>query len=266
MKRITLSTMTACLVVPGAVMLSGCQGILSEVYDEPQMDYGIYERGQLYIDASDWGEWHYIDLKALAENSEVNPDFNPSSLWETHEIPVAESSDNISSPNSEAFGIYTYRYDIFGLGISNCEYRGFYPTEKQPEPDNWTLAVHRNNVRTNGCGVYETSYTSIAQLPSDTDWMENLALSEDQWNQTDVWAVQDKMLSGLIGNQGIYVNNVLSGWLDIVIPPMPPSFALNNHVFILRLKDGSFAALQLADYMSASGTKCCLTINYKYPL
>ena len=49
------------------------------------------------------------------------------------------------------------------------------------------------------------------------------------------------------------------------IPPMPPAFSLNNHVFILRLKDGTYAALQLENYQSSTGKKCWLTINYKYP-
>ena len=46
---------------------------------------------------------------------------------------------------------------------------------------------------------------------------------------------------------------------------MPPQFVHNNHVFILRLNDGTYAALQLEDYLSPTGTKCYLTINYKYP-
>ena len=49
------------------------------------------------------------------------------------------------------------------------------------------------------------------------------------------------------------------------IPPMPPSFSLNNHVFILRLKDGTYAAIQLENYLSPKGVKCWMTINYKYP-
>lgn len=46
---------------------------------------------------------------------------------------------------------------------------------------------------------------------------------------------------------------------------MPPAYVKNNHVFILRLSDGTCAALQLEDYLSPSGKKCYLTINYKYP-
>lgn len=266
MKSNTLAIITTCLAVPGAVLLPGCQGIFPGVYDEALTDKYISQHGRLYIDASDWGEWHYIDLKTVADKTEADAGFNPSSLWETYGIPAAEDYEISTGSLPGEAGIYTYWYDIFGFGISNHQYCGFSPTEEQAEPDSWTFAVHRNNVRTNGCGVFETSYTSIEQLPKNSEWMECLDYSRDEWNQTDVWAVQDRMLSGLIGNQGIRINTVLSGWLTMLIPPMPPSFVLNNHVFILRLDDGSLAALQLADYMNASGSKCCLTINYKYPL
>ncbi|MBQ8056332.1 MAG: hypothetical protein IJ270_05925, partial [Paludibacteraceae bacterium] len=61
------------------------------------------------------------------------------------------------------------------------------------------------------------------------------------------------------------VNKLLSSWITVNIPPVPPSFSFNNHVFILRLKDGTYAALQLENYISPTGKKCYLTINYKYP-
>lgn len=266
MKRIALATVVAVLGIPTAAMLSGCQGILPGVYDEPDPESVITNAGQLYIDASDWGEWHYIDFSTLEKQLKADPDLNTSSLWITYPIPVPDYEPEKSTPLPEQSGIYTYWYDVFGEGISNNEFRSFSPITKQPEPERWTIAVHRNNVRTNGCGVYETSYTSIESCPADFRWLENLEYHTDEWNQTDVWAVQDRMLLGIIGNQGIYVNNTLGGWLSMDIPPMPPSFSLNPHVFILKLNDGSFAALQLADYIGVDGTKCCLTINYRYPL
>lgn len=254
MKKTTLAIVILCLAISGTILLSGCQGILSELYDEPIENDVKIDSGLLRVDASDWGEWHYIDLK------------NPMLRWRTYDIPYPDSTALASIPQSEAPGIYTYWYDVFGIGTSNYEFCGFVPTDKQPEPEDWTFAVHRNNVRTNGCGVCETSYTSISKLPEDSAWMKQLDFTEDEWNQTDVWTVKDRMLSGIIGNQGIHLNTELGKWLQMKIPPMPPVFSLNNHVFILRLKDSTYAALQLADYMSVSGTKCVLTINYRYPL
>ena len=247
-------------------MLSGCEGIFNGVYDEPVTETRSTSAGHLYIDASNWRQWHYIDLKALAERSASVPEFNTSSLWVTMDIPTVDISSDVSDGKNDRAGIYTYWYDVFGAGISNTEYRGFSPTESQPEPEQWTFAVHRNNVRTNGCLVAETDFTSISQLPVDSDWTAVLSFAPDEWNQTDVWTLQDRMLNGIIGSQGILINNVLGRWLRMTIPPMPPIFEINRHVFILKLPDETFAALQLEDYISSNGTKCCLSINYKYPL
>ena len=255
-----------CLALLTAVLLSGCEGILNGVYDEPVAETRATTEGHLYIDASDWQEWHYINLKAVAQRVSVDTDFNTSSLWETIKIPALGTSEESSDVCKEKAGLYTYWYDVFGLGISNSEFLGFTPTESQPEPEQWTFAVHRNNVRTNGCLVAETEFTSLSQLPADSDWISSLVFTPDEWSQTEVWAVQERMLNGIIGNQGIYINRVLSGWLKMVIPPMPPLYEINRHVFILRLTDGTFAAIQLDDYMNSSGTKCCLSIKYKYPL
>ena len=81
-----------------------------------------------------------------------------------------------------------------------------------------------------------------------------------------MWIDQDRMLLGIIGNQGTAVNTVLSSWLRIEIPPMPPAFTPDSRVFVIRLGDGTMGALQLADYQSAAGVKCCLSIKYRYPL
>ena len=267
MKPFTIATyLFKCLALLTAAMLSGCEGIFNGVYDEPATEAWSTTYGHLFIDASDWRQWHYIDLEAVAEQVSVSADFNTSALWETIEIPTVEIREQGIETNNEKAGIYTYWYDIFGEGISKKEFRGYSPTESQPEPGKWTFAVHRNNVRTNGCMVAETDFISLSQIPNDSDWFSTLTFTPDEWNETEVWTMRDRMLNGIIGNQGIYINKILSGWLKMEIPPMPPVFEVNRHVFILKLPDETFAALQLEDYMSSSGSKCCLSINYKYPL
>lgn len=237
-----------------------CEGLFENVYDKPDESRGATTAGQLYIDASDWLEWHYIDLIALTDSVNSDESYNTSSAWQTFRIPLSgESSDNKT-------GIYTYWYDVFGEGITKYEYRDFIPTASQPEPSTWSVAVHRNNVRTNGGSACVTEYTSIDEIPDGTKWLDKLEFVADQWDETGVWVIQDRMLLGIIGNQGITTNPELSSWLTIRIPPMPPSFVLDSRVRILRLADGTYAAMQLTDYQSVTGTKCCLTINYKYPL
>ncbi len=248
-------------VILAALVMQSCSGILSGVYDEPSDEEVTTVAGQLYIDASEWDKWHYIDLQEVADSTAANSDFNPSVLWSTFDIPTQEISDNDTRN-----GIYTYWYDVFGSGISVNEFRSFYPTAPQPQPQKWSIAVHRNNVRTNGASVAETGFRDLDEIPHDKSFLNALIFQEDTWSETDVWCEQSRMLLGLIGNQGIMINTVLSSWLDVDIPPIPPSFAMHDNVFIIRLKDGSYGALQLVNYQSQTGTKCCLTINYRYPI
>lgn len=251
------------------LLLPSCEGILGGVYDTPPSGAAqATARGQLYIDASDWTQWHYIDLPELARMAEEDPGCNPSSAWVS--LPVA-TPDAQSEPAAERApghepGIYTYWYDVYGAGLSRREFRSFQPSAPQEEPERWSIAVHRNNVRTNGGAAAATPYSSLSEIPEGREWLSSLDFRPDEWNETYVWTVQDRMLSGIIGNQGIEVNQTLSSWLRIEIPPMPPAFSLNSKVFVVRLADGSMAAVQLQDYQSPTGTKCCLTINYRYPL
>ncbi len=249
------------------LLFSACTGLFDGIYDEPgnekgstiQEETGNVVSGTLYIDATNWKEWFYIDLPAIA-----NPKTRQQALSMTQKS-YAIPTKQVEKTTGKT-GIYTYWYDVFGKGISVNEYRDFYPTDEQTEPDSWSFAVHRNNARTNGGSVYETSLTEISQLKMSKEELNQLTFTKDSWTENTVWTDQSQMLNCLIGNQGIAINEVLSSWLHIDLPPIPPSFTHNKHVFILKLSDGTFAAIQLANYMNEAGTKCHLSINYKYPL
>lgn len=259
--------LTKYAIIPGLwlslLTATSCSGILSDIYDEPPTDedLGQTTAGSLYLDASDWTKWYYIDLPALKSASDANPSFNPSSAWVAKDIPTQA----VATPVGNA-GIYTYWFDVFGQGISVREFRSYTPTAVQEDPASWTLAIHRNNARTNGCAVAQTEFTSVDDPRITASYVASLSFEADSWNESDVWVIQDRMLQGIIGCQGIEINPTLSSWLDIRIPPMPPAFSLNNRVFIVRLPDGEHAALQLENYKSPTGTNCCMTINYRYPL
>ena len=248
-KFLTLSTLTLLLS-----SLSACHGILDDIYDDPSNDVTLKE-GQLYVDASSWTEWYYIDLL------DTNKEWVSMSI-PTEKLPTLSPQPSALNPQP---GIYTYWYDVFGAGLSNHEFQSFTPTAEQPEPEKWHITVHRNNVRTNGGAAYETSYTSMSELPESSEAFADATFTPDTWNELDVWTIREQMLQGFVGNQGIRVNPVLSSWLKLEIPPVPPAFTLNNHVFIVRFDDDTYAAIQLENYQNAAGVKCCLTINYKYP-
>lgn len=250
-------------LMSSALLMTSCEGLFSGVYDDPVEEIQTVA-GQLYIDASDWHTWYYLDLDSLTEKVAEDSDYDTSLAWTAMAIPQTEVEDGVDS--DQAPGIYTYWYDIYGQGLSNHEFRSFMPTDAQPEPDSWTLAVHRNNLRTNGAAMAMTECLDIDQLPLTANYLSTLDFRADTWNESDVWVEQGRMLLGLIGNQGIKVNEVGSSWLKIDIPPTPPSFEMNSRVMVIRTKDGKYGAIQLVDYLSPSGTKCCLTINYRYPL
>ena len=139
-----------------AVVLTGCEGVFGGIYDEPDNSGEVTVNGTLYVDASDWTQWHYLDLHQLADSVAADSTYNTSLAWRTFDIPTEPLTDPAPGDRN---GIYTYWYDVFGAGISVNEFRDFYATAPQPEPESWTIAVHRNNVRTNGCEAAATGPT-----------------------------------------------------------------------------------------------------------
>lgn len=263
------------------VLLSACNGVMDGIYDEaPQA-----AEGEIYVDATSWTEWHYIKFAVSSQElitschssssealrrAELGAQFTATSPNDqatnsqisTYDIPTTPTAEF----DADGTGIYNYWYDVFGEGISKRELRSSYPTERQPEPEEWDIAVHRNNVRTNGGAVYQTNITDINAIGSSTSYA-TLPFVEDEWNETDVWTVNSQMLSGVVGNQRIKINTELSKWLTMEIPPMPPTFVYNGNVFIVRLKDGTYAALRLKSYKTPNtNANCGLTIEYRYPL
>ena len=254
-------------------MLTACNGIFDGIYDQPASI--VPAKGQIVVDATSWTDWYYVDLEQLHQlekdgdstmllkaQTEFTP--YPIPMDPTGEKDETEEGHNAATQGKKP-GQYMYWFDVWGQGVKKNTFAYFTPTEAQPEPAKWTFAVHRNNVRTNKGAVLETSYTSMDQLPETSDAFHNKTFTEDEWSENEVWDSQKNMLQSYVPSQGIMVNKVLSSWLTMDIPPMPPAFTYNNHVFILRLQDGTYAALQLANYLSPQGTTCYLAINYKYP-
>lgn len=252
--------MSLAVAAVSSLLLTACNGIFDGIYDEPTPI--VPAKGQLVIDATSWTDWYYVDLARLQRLSAEGDDAalqKAQTEFEAYPVPFA-----LTGEADGRSGQYLYWFDVLGSGIENNEFRKFTPCDAQPEPTEWAFAVHRNNVRTNGGAVYETDYTSMDQLPESSAVFANAAFQADEWSEKEVWTSQEQMLQCLIPSQGININKVLSSWLKFKFN-IPPDYIPNSHVFILRLKDGTYAALQLVDYLSPSGVKCWLTINYRYP-
>ncbi|MDD5862338.1 MAG: HmuY family protein [Prevotella sp.] len=253
-----------------------CEGVMGGLYDDADNNDNntAATAGTLYMDATDWSQWYYVDFDSLAMIAESGDDAalqKAQTTFTAYAIPDSTTTERTAPDSLHQPGIYTYWFDVFDKGLSNNKFSSFRPTVKQPEPAHWTIAIHRDNVRTNGGAAYKTNLTDFDHLPSTaTALLDSLAQAgnaiawtADEWSEHDVWYDRSRMLSEYIGSQGIAVNPVLSSWLSFHIPPIPPSATSDNHIFLLRTKDGKYITLQLVNYMNIQGTKCWMTIRYK---
>ena len=259
-----------CLAICFFLIAVSCNGLFSSVYDDAD-DNGKTDatESQISMDASSWQNWYYISfdsLEALREQGDMAKLKYAQSHFTPYPIPMTPTGEKTAShPTQGTTGLYTYWYDIFGQGLSKNEFKAFTPTAPQAEPDHWDLAIHYADARTNGGAVLKTSYTSIDDLPTSSADFAGTEFTPDEWSESDVWADQTEQLNKLLGCQGIKINKVLSSWLQVEMKSLPPLFTLDSHVFLIKLKTGRYAAVQLQNYMNANGDKGFLTINYKYP-
>ena len=138
--------------------------------------------------------------------------------------------------------------------------------EGQPnftEPEEWDIAIHRFQAKTNGGAAIETSYSTIDEfLASGT--LPTGEYSEDEWSDQTIIVDLSGMMSGNIKYCPSYVNNVLTSWISS--SGMPPVYTTSDKVYVVRLKDNTFLALRLESYMDNSGTKGYMTYSYAYPI
>ena len=258
-----------CLAVLFPLIAVSCNGLFSSVYDDADDNKTETTESQIIMDASSWQNWYYISfdsLEALREQGDMAKLKYAQTHFTPYPIPMTPTGDKTAShPAQGTTGLYTYWYDIFGQGLSKNEFRAFAPTATQAEPDHWDLAIHYADARTNGGAVLKTSYTSIDDLPASSADFSGTEFTPDEWSESDVWADQTEQLNKILGCQGINIIKVLSSWLQVEMKSLPPLFTLDSHVFLIRLKSGRYAAVQLKNYMDANGDKGILTINYKYP-
>ena len=198
--------------------LSACNGILEDIYDAPEPEdskiYGFIavdnatHTGRIYIDATDYTEWHYIDLHG--------------------------KSVTTASVDAEA-------------------------------PANWDFAIHRYDAKTNGGAVMESAaadfdmLTAVGTIPEE-------AFTADEWTTDKITVDMSQMMDGIIRYAEDWYNPVLSGWLHVDTSTMPPIYTLSGKVYLLRLADGTFAALRLMNFMNDAAVKGFMTIDYLYPV
>lgn len=198
--------------------LSACNGILEDIYDAPEPEdskiYGFIavdnatHTGRIYIDATDYTDWHYIDLHGKQVTTTA----------------VGEAA-----------------------------------------PERWDFAVHRYDAKTNGGAVMESAaadfdmLTAVGTIPEE-------AFTADEWTTDKITVDMSQMMDGIIRYAEDWYNPVLSRWLRVDTSTMPPIYTLSGKVYLLRLTDGTFAALRLMNFMNDAAVKGFMTIDYLYPV
>ena len=134
-------------------------------------------------------------------------------------------------------------------------------------PDEWDIAQHRYDVKTNGAAVMMTPYHSIkeleaAGLPTEGEWVE------DEESDECITVDMSHMMEGYLTYAPGHKNTELGKWVEVDTSNMPPNYTMHDNVMLLRFADGTYAAIQLANFMSTDSyqVKGWMTVNYKYPV
>lgn len=196
---------------------------------------------QLQIDATTYDDWTYINLH------------EPSAPFVRMKIPMALTGE------WDSVTCYTRQEIKFGTTTELSSV----PTDSQPEPETWDIAVHHFDIRTNGGLAFETSYTSLAQLPATLDEIPDVVWEADQLTTDRVWVDLSNSLAFDIGCQTLPISLPLSRMASMDVSNPPPIYSVSGKVCLLRMNDGTVMALFLDNYMDSKGQKGHLTISYK---
>lgn len=147
------------------------------------------------------------------------------------------------------------------------------PAKAQPEIDiDWHIAVHRYEIRTNGGEVLDTQTTdmnAVSSLPADTYVADESITHEDK--EFPIITDMSKMMEGNVGYaRTATINRTLCNWVTKKnTGAMPPViYTPNNHVYVLKNKDGSWSKLQFTAAGNTETNKSgYLTFSYEhYPM
>ena len=124
------------------VMASSCEGIFNGIYDEPGESAPQSMAGRIYMDATSWTDWYYVDfdsLLMLSEEGDTAALYRMQTEFQAYPIPDSTATERQKADSLHAPGIYTYWFDVFDKGISNNKFSSFRPTAQQPEPAHWKI-------------------------------------------------------------------------------------------------------------------------------
>lgn len=138
-------------------------------------------------------------------------------------------------------------------------------------PANWDLAIHRYDVKTNDGAAVEVDYSTLESFKSDIAAGYFKLPAPDQFVRDvddSITVDMSHMMEGYLVYAKTKKNKEIGKWLDVNTEQMPPIYTPSNKVYLLRLKDGTYAALRFTGYRNPSlyNTSGYISFDYIYPL
>lgn len=133
-------------------------------------------------------------------------------------------------------------------------------------PEEWDFAIHRYDIKTNGGAAFQTTYTSIDDFIAAGKLPEAEKFVEDEWTTNKIAIDMSGMMEGNIVYTDSYYNATLSSWLNVDTSTMPPIYTMSSQVYLLRLKDNTYAAIRFTNYTNAKGIKGYIDFDFSYPI
>ena len=135
-------------------------------------------------------------------------------------------------------------------------------------PSQWTIALHRYDVKTNNCTAAETNFSSISELQialnANSKLLAQYTFEPDIFSTNKIIIDLSHMIDEgyLIYQEGCY-NEVVSRWLNVDISVMPPIYTPSHKVYILHTAADEYYALYLVSFVDENAVKGYLTIKYQ---
>ena len=95
-------------------------------------------------------------------------------------------------------------------------------------PDNWDIAIHRYDIKTNEGAAYQTSYTSFDALKANGKLPDDKDFVKDEWTTDKIAIDMSGMMEGNIVYTDSYYNSILSTWLNVDTSTMPPIYNVQS--------------------------------------
>lgn len=129
---ITKNLLKMAVVGMNIIMLTACNGIFDDIYDQPKEI--VPAKGQMVINATSWTDWYYVDLNELHQltiNGDEEALLKAQTEFTAYPIPMEPTGDKVTTPvTDKKTGQYMYWFDVFGAGIKNNTFSYFTPTAK----------------------------------------------------------------------------------------------------------------------------------------